>query len=136
MVNSRYLEIIEHTSEGFKPCIDYGEWRVAILRYISDVDVKNIKSLERHLETDEVFVLLEGNCTLLIGEGREIVSSIHKIEMSPLKLYNVKKGTYHNHILSKDARVLIVENRNTSERNSEIIPLSVEQQHQIRSIAG
>jgi len=34
------------------------------------------------------------------------------------KIYNVKKGVYHTHTLSKDAKVLIVENDDTSDDNS------------------
>ncbi len=32
-VNQRLLEIKECAVEGYQPCIDYNEWRVAILRY-------------------------------------------------------------------------------------------------------
>jgi len=38
--------------------------------------------------------------------------------MKPLKLYNVKKSVWHSHTLSKDAIVLIVENKDTSLINS------------------
>ena len=44
--------------------------------------------------------------------------SIHAQDLQPLKLYNVKKGSWHTHTLSKDAVVLIVENRDTSSSNS------------------
>jgi hypothetical protein len=51
-----------------------------------------------------------------VGVGR-------RVEMAPRKIYNIKKGTYHSHTLSRDAVVLIVENRDTGEANSERIPL-------------
>ncbi len=133
-MDDQYLEIIEYTGEGFKPCVDFGEWRVAILRYIPELEVENIHYLERHNETDEVFILLEGHCILLIGEGDEFINNIRAVEMVPKKLYNVKKGTYHNHTLSKDAIVLIVENRDTGSQNSDRIPLPAELQKQILSL--
>jgi ureidoglycolate hydrolase len=134
MIHQRYLEIIDHTGEGYKPCIDYGEWRVAVLRFTADVEAKNITYLERHNETDEVFVLLEGNCTLLIGEGSQKIKVIQAIKMDPYKLYNVKKGTYHHQILSRNAQVLLVENNNTGSENSDRIPLSKEQIEHILSV--
>ena len=135
MVNHQYLEITEHNGEGFRPCVDYGEWRVAILRHIAELEAENITYLERHNETDEVFVLLEGRCILLIGEGTGEMISIQGVDMVPHKLYNVKKGTYHNHAPSKDAVVLIVENKNTGSANSDRIPLSSEYQMQVISLA-
>jgi hypothetical protein len=47
--------------------------------------------------------------------------------MEPLKLYNVKRGSWHTHTLSPDATVLIVENRDTATLNSPEITLDDEQ---------
>ena len=55
MLDKRYLEIIDYTGEGYQPCVDYGEWRVAILRFITDLKAENISFLECHKDTDEVF---------------------------------------------------------------------------------
>ncbi|MBT7072251.1 MAG: hypothetical protein HN975_15310 [Anaerolineae bacterium] len=115
------IEISEYTGEGYRPLVDYGEWRVAILRYADDLRPENIKKFERHNETDEVFVLLEGQCTLFVADDE---GGIHAVDMQPHKLYNVKKGVYHSHTLSEDASVLIVENRDTGNKNSERIMLS------------
>lgn len=35
------------------------------------------------------------------------------------KIYNVKKGVWHQIFVSRDAKVLIVENHNTAAENSE-----------------
>lgn len=131
MVDQRYLVIKEHNEGGFKPCVDYGEWRVAILRYDSDVDAENINYLERHNQTDEVFVLLKGRCILFVGEISGESIQIQGINMDPEKLYNIKKGTYHHHALSEEAVVLIVENRDTGSQNSDRIPLTTKQKYQI-----
>jgi hypothetical protein len=47
------------------------------------------------------------------------------------KLYNVKRNTWHTILLTRDASVLIVENRNTDRHNSEYMPLSAEQRQLI-----
>ena len=131
MENSRFLEIKDCQWEGYRPCVDYGAWRVAVLRYIPELEVDRIDHLERHLETDEVFVLLAGRCILLVGEGDSGMERIQAVEMLPEKIYNIKKGAYHSHTLSQDAVVLIVENRDTGAANSEQIPLPEDQRREI-----
>jgi hypothetical protein len=56
--------------------------------------------------------------TLIIGENCEECS------MQVNKIYNVKRDIWHNIIVSRDARVLIVENDNTGLENTEYLPLS------------
>ncbi|MFX0206576.1 MAG: hypothetical protein ACFFDT_11375 [Candidatus Hodarchaeota archaeon] len=126
------LEEKEYFEEGYKPIIDYETWRVAILNYIDELLPENINFMSKHGETDEVFVLLKGKCILLLGEGKKgEITKIYAQNMEPLKIYNVKKGVWHNHTLSKDAMVLIVENQDTGEWNSPIIELSKNQQNKI-----
>ena len=69
--------------------------------------------LERHLLTDEVFVLLSGSAELVIG------LDMKHIPLETGKIYNVKKGAWHNILIEKDAKVLIVENHNTGLENTE-----------------
>ena len=80
--------------------------------------------MQKHDETDEVFVLLSGRCILFIGEGTEKIEEISAVDMEPMKIYNIKKGVYHTHTLSEDAKLLIVENQNTDDSNSPKINLS------------
>jgi mannose-6-phosphate isomerase-like protein (cupin superfamily) len=107
------VEIYEHIGEGYKPLVDYEGWRVAILRY--NEWFTGLKGLERHLETDEVFVLLEGEATLITEEE----SGICEWKMEKNKIYNVLKGVWHHIVVTPDASVLIVENRNTNAENTE-----------------
>ncbi len=125
------LEIRRYDGEGYLPLIDYGAWRVAILRSIDELLPQNLGKMQRHDETDEVFVLLAGRCILFIGEGKERVTEIHAQDMEPLKLYNVKRGCWHTHTLSHDATVLIVENRDTAVSNSPEILLGTQQKVRI-----
>lgn len=107
------LEVIEYNGEGYRAVMKYGEWRVAFLNYADRFDEANQNYLEAHLKTDEVFVLLEGTATLIIGKD------FKPVEMEKNKIYNVKAGAWHNIRVSKDAKVLIVENLDTSKENSE-----------------
>ena len=107
------VEIHEYKGEGYKPLVDFESWRVAVLRY-AEVFTE-VKVVERHLETDEVFVLLEGEATLITEEA----DGLREWKMERGKIYNVLKGVWHHIIVTPDANVLIVENRNTSTENSE-----------------
>ena len=125
------LEIRAYTGSGYVPLIDYGAWRVAILRFIDELLPQNLGKMQRHDETDEVFVLLAGRCILFVGEGAEQISEMYAQDMEPLKLYNVKRGCWHTHTLSADASVLIVENRDTTSHNSPEIMLDTRQKLRI-----
>jgi ureidoglycolate hydrolase len=125
------LEIRDYTGDGYRPLVDYGAWRVALLRFADDMLPQNIHRFQRHDETDEVFVLLEGRCILYIGEGDETITAIHAREMAPLKVYNVKRGVWHNHTLSQEAVVLIVENQDTGDHNSPFCPLKETQRQRL-----
>lgn len=117
-MNKEYIDITSYQGEGYLPMIDYGAWRVAILRYCEELEVQNLTTMQKHNETDEVFVLLEGSCTLFTGGKGDSIQAIDAIAMEPLQLYNVKQGVWHTHTLDHRATVLIIENRDTMDSNS------------------
>jgi hypothetical protein len=118
LISEKLLEIRDYTDEGYRPVVDYEAWRVAVLNFSDDLLPENLTRMQRHNETDEVFVLLRGRCILFLGEGDKEITSIHAEDMSLFKIYNVKKAAWHTHTLSRDAMVLIVENRDTTFDNS------------------
>lgn len=109
------LDILDYTGVGYQPVHDFGSWRVAYLNFHESYTPETMRYIERHNETDEIFILLNGEATLLIGEERA------PVPMEKYKTYNVKKGVWHNVYLSEDAKILIVENCNTSEANSDYL---------------
>lgn len=127
-ISETLLEIRDHSLAGYKPVIDYANWRVAILNFSNELQAANITALQRHNETDEVFVLLRGRCILFLGQGDQTITTIHGQDMIPHTVYNVKKRAWHSHTLSEDAMVLIVENRDTTFDNSPFCPLNSNQQ--------
>lgn len=135
MIDESLLEIRQYSGEGYRPLIDYKTWRVAILKYCDELLPENITKVQRHNETDEVFVLLQGECTLFLGAGKETVTKIFPQKLEPLKLYNVKKAVWHTHTLSKEAVVLIVENQDTTTLNSDEILLTEEQREEIKNLS-
>ena len=134
-MNGPLLEIYGYTGEGYKPLIDYGEWRVAVLRYLNGLQPDRIDTMERHTETDEVFVLLNGQGVLITGGNSQQVDGVYPQVMEQGKIYNVKCNTWHTILLSRDASVLLVENRDTSVQNSEYATLSTVHRQSILMIA-
>jgi hypothetical protein len=128
------IEIHEHTGPDYKPLIDFQSWRVALMNYTPELAPEMIDRMQKHTETDEVFVLLSGRCILFLGEGDKNITRVHAVDMKPCKLYNVKKNCWHSHTFSEDARVLIVENRDTVDANSPFTDLSAEQRKQISEL--
>lgn len=130
------LEIHAHDRPDYRPLIDYGAWRVALMNYTSDLTPDKIDRLQKHTATDEVFVLLAGRCILFLGEGNETVTAIHAVDLEPHKLYNVKRGVWHSHTFSEQAKVLIVENRDTTEDNSPFLDLTGAQRRRVQQLTG
>jgi len=131
VISETLLEVREYAGEGYQPLIDFEAWRVAILRFHPELLPHNLDTMQRHDETDEVFVLLTGRCILFLGEGTDEVAGIFAQDMEPLKLYNVKRGAWHTHTLSDDASVLIVENRDTTLDNSPRVALNDQQRAEL-----
>lgn len=103
------IEVSAHTEEGFKVMSEYGEWKVGMLRY--NERFSRFDQLERHLLTDEVFVLTSGTATLYTDN--------EAVEMKQNYVYTVPAGVWHHIVVSVDANVIVVENRNTSIENTE-----------------
>ncbi len=123
---SDLLEILEYEGEGYKPLMHYGTWRVAILRWLTGLLPENQSYMERHMQTDEVFVLLNGQASLVLGGNSAKVDSLCFERMEAGKLYNVRQDVWHTVMLSKDATILIIEENNTGEANTEYCDLSEE----------
>ena len=109
------LEVFTYDGSGYNPTMHFDSWRVAFLNYAERFD--RIEKLERHLLTDEVFVLLSGKAVLLLGEKAQAVN------METGKIYNVKKGAWHAIKVTPDAKILIVENHNTGLENTQYMSI-------------
>lgn len=130
------LEIKEYGGEGYQPLVDFGTWRVAFLRFIDELIPENIHRVERHVETDEVFVLLHGQAVLFLGEGENEIEQLHQVLMQPGKLYNIRKNAWHTCVLSRDATILLVENKDTGIKNTDYIELSLLQRKTLVDVTG
>ena len=109
------IEIKEYEGAGYQEQIDFNGWRVAIANYMPSLEEENLNFLERHLKTDEVFVLIDGTAGLLVGKDRK------RYVMEKGKLYNITCGTWHRVFMTENAKVVIVENTDTGKENTEYL---------------
>ena len=117
-MNAADLEILDYSGEGYRRVVDGPKWTLAALNYAARFDEANITYLERHNLTDETFVLLDGEATLLVGENAE------RVPLKPLKFHNVKAGAWHNVIVKPGTHLLIAENSDTAVANSDYLDLA------------
>jgi mannose-6-phosphate isomerase-like protein (cupin superfamily) len=95
--------------QAWQVAVRYDDWQVAYLGYCERF--ATLTGMERHMLTDEVFVLLRGGARLYVEET--------VVDMEPGVVYNVAKGEWHHIVVTPDASVLVVENSNTSLENTE-----------------
>ncbi len=129
------MGITRHQYEGedYKTLICFESWRVAVLNYSDNQTIEEIKYLEQHNKTDEVFVLLKGSAYILDGgTGKKPRVMIKAVKLEKDVFYNVKKSTWHAAIMKKRAKILIVENRDTGDKNSKLYFLSSEEKTKIK----
>lgn len=110
------VEIYQWTEQGYRPLVFSDGWMVALLNWEPIMDLEKAAEIERHKETDEVFMLLKGHAVLYVtmAEGMRV------FDMKPGLIYNVTKSTWHNLLATHDVAFLIVENRDTHLRDVEI----------------
>ena len=134
MIPENMLEIKSIQGEGYAPLIHFESWRVARLCYCDELLPQNILRFQKHNQSDELFFLVQGGCTLFLADGSEAPGKIQAQPMLPLTVYNIKRGTWHSHTLSPGACVLIVENDNTCDANSPEAALTPAQRELLLSL--
>ena len=108
------MEKCSYNGEDFKAVLTTTDWKIGLLRFSERFSKFSV--LERHLKTDEAFVLLYGNADLYIKGEDE------KVQIIPMEsgiIYNVPKGEWHHIVVSEDALVMVVEDSDTSKENTE-----------------
>ena len=103
------IEIAAHRGEGFSVMSEFGEWKIGMLRHSERFS--RLGEMERHMLTDEAFVLLSGEATLYTDK--------EELSMQKETVYTVPVGVWHHIVVNEDACVLVVENRSTSKENTQ-----------------
>ncbi len=125
-MNAHRVDVLTHTDADFQPVVEFAGWLVALMNWSPRFDLSGWGTLERHLHTDEVFVLQKGRAVLFIDGD----AGLECVEMTQGVVYNVTQGTWHNVIGSRDVQWLIVESRDDAAPPTEYRTLGdAERQH-------
>lgn len=125
----------EFNGEGMQRVFENEKWTVGIKNWKPANDVTGIDCLERHNKTDELFVLVEGSCTLVYTNETEGGLEFGAVKMEKDKVYNIPATLWHNTITCKDTKMILIEDSNTSMENSDILNLTEAQIAEMRSLA-
>ena len=104
------IEKFRFDGEDFQVAMQFESWKIGLLRYSERFS--KFDRLERHLLTDEAFILLNGEAVLY--------TDTEQVKMEKCVVYNIPKAVWHHIVVSKDATVMVVENSSTCEENTEI----------------
>lgn len=131
------MEILKYAfdGEGMQRVFENEKWTVGIKNWKPANDITGIDCLERHNQTDELFVLLAGSCTLIYANETDDGLKLDAVKMEPGKVYNIPATLWHNTVTCKDTRMILIEDSNTSMENSDILSLNEKQIAQVKALA-
>lgn len=107
------VETFAYEGVGIKNVYQNNKWMIAIKNWRQANDVENISRLEIHFKTDEQFILLAGKAVLIYTEDLDEASEIHIKQLEIGKVFQVPLGLWFNNVLSKDAKLVYIEDSDT-----------------------
>lgn len=130
------MEILkyEYEGRGMTRVFENEKWMVGLKNWKPENDISGINCLERHNETDELFILLSGQCTLLYANETPAGLQIGHVRMEPLKVYNIPRTLWHNTVTQADTKLALIEDSSTGAANSDVLELTQEQIDAIRAM--
>jgi len=117
-IPSHLLEVGESFEQRFKPVLSFEGWRVAMLRHSDATERNKFHQVERHNQTNEVFILTAGNADLIICETGDFPGEPYVFPMIPNIAYNIPQLVWHHVVMSADAHIIIFEKADTTRQNS------------------
>jgi len=117
-MNTNYIEIHSYNEPGYKPQVDFADWRVALLNAMPMYLPSGLTYFDRHLETTEVFILLSGSAGILVAGQEEKPRQATITWLEEGKIYNVLPATWHTLFMMPGSKLAVIENKNTSVANS------------------
>lgn len=115
------IEVHQWEGDSFRPLVFTPGWQVAILNWEDQFARSDLREIERHNQTDEVFVLIRGQAAIFTCTDAGLIT------VTPMQagvIYNVPAGLWHNLLATPDVSFIIVESRDTHLHDTEIRPLA------------
>lgn len=112
--------------EGYQPLMDFDGWRVAVLRYMDAVDPAHFHGVERHRNTNEVFILTAGQADLILADGDGHPTDTYVFPMQLNVAYNIQRAVWHHVVMSPDAHIILFERSETGPATTDYADLRPE----------
>ncbi len=131
-MNEAKLERHNTLEAGYHPLVLRSGWQVAQLNDRADLHADSLSEIERHTETDEVFVLVRGHATLIEAT---VLEGVHFecTQMEQGVVYNVPRGVWHAIRTEPGMLVIIVERDGTHLQDVEHRRLTEREQELLRA---
>lgn len=111
----KQVNYFAYEGEGIDEVYNNGEWLISIKNWREANTPEKIYRLEIHHTTDQQFILISGSACLLSCDGFGPEDEILVTPLEKGKVYNVPTGLWFNNILSKDCKLVYVENSNAGD---------------------
>jgi len=125
------IEKYEIKKEGYHPFLIREGWQVAQLNADDNQKIENIKRLDVHNHTDEVFILKKGKAVLITATIENNEPQFILDLMNPELTYNVPVKTWHNIAMLEGSEVIIIEKDCTHLSDFEFFDLTDEKKNEL-----
>ena len=116
------IRISEHDGSGIGGETFCGEFLVSVLNFLPRLVPEK--------------VLLQGRAMIFLADGMDRPENISCRTLEPNKIYTVPKGVWHQPVMTKDAKILLIEKSNTVDANSPRLPLTDGQTAEVRRLGA
>ncbi len=127
------VKIGESFEQTYKPVLDFGGWKVAMLRFFDAVEPNSFYRVERHLNTNEVFILTAGRADLIVCGGDERPEDTYVFPMKLNVAYDIQQSVWHHVVMSEDAHIILVERSETGLETSDYFKLTKARINEIKN---
>lgn len=122
-VPAELLEVGRSFEQAYQPVLYFDGWKVAMLRHFEIVDPFALHRVERHRNTDEIFVLVEGEAELILCSG-DTPETAYVLPLERAVAYNVRVNTWHHIVMSQNAHIVLFERGETGPETTDYAFLS------------
>ncbi|NDJ52244.1 MAG: hypothetical protein GYB68_04055 [Chloroflexi bacterium] len=113
-VPSQLMTVGKSFAQTYQPVLDFHGWKVAMLRHFDIVDPETFYRVERHWNTNEVFLLTAGQADLIIFEGDDQPGDAYYVFPMELNVaYDIGQSVWHHVVMSEDAHIVLFERSET-----------------------
>lgn len=136
------IQTYQYDGEGLQVSYSNENWIVGVKNYKPASDIRFMDALERHLLTDELFVPVTAGSQLVSLKGGTEVAAETPTEgiavehMEVGHFYCVPQGVWHNVVMQKGGKCILIERPGTGVDNSEFKKLTPEELKTLRTLAA